>query len=60
MANEIWLNLPVEDLDKSEEFFSQIGFSVKRGAGNSEDNARLVIGDENVTVMLFPQSERGR
>lgn len=56
LANQIWVNLPVKNLGKSEEFFSQIGFSVNRGPGNSDDCARIVIGDENVIVMLFPES----
>ncbi|MFD1676572.1 VOC family protein [Alicyclobacillus fodiniaquatilis] len=56
MANQMWINLPVSDLEKSKAFFAQIGFSLSAGPGNISDNACLVIGDENVGVMLFPES----
>lgn len=56
MPNQMWINLPVKDLNKSKEFFAQLGFSLNRGPGNDYDNASLVIGDKNVIVMLFPES----
>jgi predicted lactoylglutathione lyase len=52
MTKQMWINLPVKDLNKSKEFFSHLGFSVN---GNS-DQMRVVIGDKNSAVMLFPES----
>jgi predicted lactoylglutathione lyase len=28
MTRELWINLPVKDLNKSKEFFSRIGFAL--------------------------------
>jgi predicted lactoylglutathione lyase len=55
MTKQIWINLPVKDLEKSKEFFTQLGFSLNPGPGNTDDKASLVIGDKNVIVMLFPE-----
>ncbi|MFC5703339.1 VOC family protein [Cohnella faecalis] len=50
--NDIWINLPVKDLDKSAEFFNRIGIS----AFNGGDMVRLLVGDKQTVVMLFPES----
>jgi predicted lactoylglutathione lyase len=55
LVKQFWINLPVKDLIKSKEFFTKLGFSVKMQHGNS-DQVQLVIGDNHVTVMLFPDS----
>ncbi|MCL6571177.1 MAG: extradiol dioxygenase [Bacillus sp. (in: Bacteria)] len=52
MTKQFWINLPVKDINKSKEFFSQLGFSVN---GNS-DQVQVSIGDKNAAVMLFPES----
>jgi predicted lactoylglutathione lyase len=52
MTKQFWINLPVKDINKSKEFFSQLGFSVN---GNS-DQVQVTIGDKNTAVMLFPES----
>ncbi len=54
MTNQLWLNLPVKDLEKSKQFFSQLGFSFNTEHGNSPVSASLVIG-KNV-VMLFNEN----
>jgi predicted lactoylglutathione lyase len=56
MTKELWLNLPVKDLNKSKEFFAKLGFSFHPRHINSDEMAGLVIGDNNVMVMLFPES----
>ncbi|WP_139997513.1 VOC family protein [Paenibacillus paridis] len=56
MAGQVWINLPVKDLNKSKSFFTEIGFSLNEGFGNADDQASLVIGDKNVILMLFPES----
>ncbi|OPA81028.1 extradiol dioxygenase [Paenibacillus selenitireducens] len=56
MTKELWINLPVEDLTRSKEFFAKLGFTFHPRHLNSEDAAGLVIGDKNFMVMLFPAS----
>jgi predicted lactoylglutathione lyase len=55
MVQDIWLNLPVQDLAKSIEFFTAIGFTRTLGAGNSEKSASFSIGEKKVVLMLFTQ-----
>jgi len=54
MTNQLWINLPVKDLEKSKKFFSELGFSFNTEHGNSPVSASLVIG-KNV-VMLFDEN----
>lgn len=56
MTKELWMNLPVKDLKKSREFFTNIGFSFDERYSNNEEGACLVIGEKNVMVMLFMES----
>lgn len=56
MAKQFWINLPVKDLNKSIEFFSKLGFSFDSRSSNTDESACLVIGDNNVIVMLFTES----
>jgi predicted lactoylglutathione lyase len=55
MAQDVWLNLPVKDLDRSIRFFTEIGFARNPGPGNSEQSASFTIGDKKVVLMLFAQ-----
>ena len=52
---ELWMNLPVKDLNRSKEFFIKIGFSFKDGPGNNETMAPLVVGDKGTIVMLIKE-----
>ncbi|MCQ6560596.1 VOC family protein [Paenibacillus mendelii] len=56
MSKELWLNLPVKDLNKSKEFFTRIGFSLNPQHPNNDEAVSLVVGDNKVIVMLFPES----
>ncbi|MCO4294777.1 extradiol dioxygenase [Solitalea sp. MAHUQ-68] len=56
MAKHFWINLPVKDVNKSRDFFTQIGFTLNPHYGNGKDSASLMVGDQNVIVMLFPES----
>ena len=47
MTKQIWINLPVKNLDKSKAFFTYIGFTFTEGAGNTENSACMIIGDGN-------------
>ncbi len=51
MANQIFVNLPVKNLDKSVEFFTKLGFSFNPQFTNEE--ATLMIIEENISVMLL-------
>jgi uncharacterized protein len=56
MTKEFWINLPVKDLNKSKEFFREIGFTFHPHHENSDDAAGLIIGESNAMVMHFPES----
>ena len=54
MTKQIFVNLPVKDLDKSKEFFTRLGFSFDEQF-TDEKAACLVIG-ENIYSMLLTES----
>ena len=41
-CSRIWLNFPVKDLDKSKQFFRDIGFSEKSNAYGNDKNAKTL------------------
>ena len=51
MAKEIYLNLPVKDLNKSIEFFTKLGFSFNPKF--TDANATCMLVGENIYVMLL-------
>lgn len=51
MPQEIWINLPVKDVEKSTAFFNEIGFPAV-SVGN--ERAKLSIGQ--TAILLFPES----
>lgn len=55
MTKELWLNLPVKDLNRSREFFGKLGFAFHPRHEGSDEMAGLVIGDQKVLVMLVPE-----
>jgi predicted lactoylglutathione lyase len=55
MAQDIWLNLPVKDLEKSIKFFTAIGFTRTFGPGNTEKSASFSIGEKKIVLMLFTE-----
>lgn len=50
-AKEIYVNLPVKDLDKSVEFFTKLGFEFHPEM--TDENASCMIVGENIFVMLL-------
>lgn len=54
MTKQLWLNLPVKNIEKSKEFFSKLGFSFNTQHGNSPVSASLVIGKS--VIMLFEEN----
>jgi predicted lactoylglutathione lyase len=53
MTKEIWINLPVRNVEKSRDFFTSIGFRLNTQYGNSDTSASLLVGSKSVVVMLF-------
>jgi uncharacterized protein len=51
MAKQIYVNLPVKDLNKTNEFFKNLGFEFE--ANFSNENATCMIIAENIYVMLL-------
>jgi len=51
MARQIYVNLPVKDLDRSRTFFSILGFTFSPKF--SSDVAACMVIDENIFVMLL-------
>jgi len=51
MAKQIFVNLPVKDLDKSIEFFTKLGF--KFNPQFTDENATCMIIGENMFAMLL-------
>jgi predicted lactoylglutathione lyase len=51
MAKQIFVNLPVKDLNKSVEFFSKLGFEFNPKF--TDENATCMIVGENIYVMLL-------
>ena len=54
MTKEIWLNLPVKNLNKTKEFFGKIGFSPDEEHDN-EEMACFKVGEKNITVLFFAE-----
>ncbi len=51
----IFVNLPVEDLDRSVDFFTQLGFSFD--ARFTDETATLMIVSDHASVMLLTKSK---
>lgn len=56
MAKQIWLNLPVKDVPKSKQFFTEIGFSFIEEHDTST-SACMLVGDKQFVVMLFEENQ---
>ncbi|MES2187078.1 MAG: VOC family protein [Pseudomonadota bacterium] len=53
MANNLWLNLPVQDLARSRAFFTELGFTFNDIHGRT-DLLSMTVGEPGVIVNLFP------
>ena len=49
---ELWINLPVKELNRSREFFSLVGFNVMEPGEAGNEMTGMVVGDHQVHVML--------
>ncbi|HEX2975559.1 MAG TPA: VOC family protein [Bacteroidales bacterium] len=55
MTKEFWINLPVKDIKRSKDFYTQLGFSFRPLPGNREDGVNMVLGSKDISVMLFEE-----
>jgi predicted lactoylglutathione lyase len=55
MIKDLWINLPVKDVAKSKSFFKELGFTFNQQHGNTDTSASLLVGKQNVVVMLFDE-----
>ncbi len=53
MAKQIFLNLPVKDLNRSKDFFGKLGFTFNPKF--TDDNAACMIIGENIFAMLLKE-----
>ena len=53
MTQDIWINLPVQDLERAVAFFTAIGFNPNPGPGNTPTSASFTLGEAGVPLMLF-------
>ncbi|SET25463.1 VOC family protein [Paenibacillus sp. NFR01] len=51
MSQEIWINLPVKDVERSTAFFNEIGF---HAVNFGNERAKLDVGQ--TTILLFPEA----
>jgi predicted lactoylglutathione lyase len=54
MTKEIWVNLPVKDVNKSKEFFSKIAWTLNEAQTN-ETMACFSVGEKKITVLFFAE-----
>lgn len=54
---QVWLNLPVNDLEKSKKFFKEIGFKPNPMHENATTLGSFFIGEQNFVLMLFPAKD---
>ena len=53
MTKDIWINLPVKNINKSVAFFTQMGFTLNERNPITETMASFFIGDRKLVLMLF-------
>jgi predicted lactoylglutathione lyase len=56
MVKQVWLNLPVKDVEKSKAFFAEIGFAFNEQHGTAT-SACMLVGEANFVVMLFEEAQ---
>ncbi len=54
MINEIWLNFPVKDVNKTKDFYSKIGFNVNEKHTNA-NMVSFIVGKKNTAVLFFDE-----
>ena len=57
MPDDVWINLPVHDLDRARAFYADIGFALNPGMGNTAQSACFLVGSKQLVLMLFPEAQ---
>lgn len=53
MDRDFWINLPVQDVEKSAAFFAALGFKCNPDFSKHSEFACVLVGTKKVAVMLF-------
>jgi uncharacterized protein len=56
MISSLWINLPVNDIDASVRFYSEIGFTLNEKYTKTGESASFFIGENNIVLMIFQKS----
>ncbi len=56
MSRELWLNLPVREPERARAFYTQLGFRLNEQYASQDGSFSLIVGDNQVVLMLFPES----
>jgi uncharacterized protein len=56
MSGELWLNLPVREPERAKAFYTQLGFRLNEQYASQDGSFSLIVGDNQVVLMLFPES----
>jgi predicted lactoylglutathione lyase len=56
MIKQLWINLPVKDINRSKTFFTEMGFTFNKNHPNTEGAVSLLLGEKEVVVMLFEEA----
>ena len=56
MSRALWLNLPVREPERAKAFYTQLGFRLNEQYVSQDGSFSLIVGDNQVVLMLFPES----
>ncbi|MDQ1143810.1 putative lactoylglutathione lyase [Bacillus sp. SORGH_AS 510] len=56
MSRELWLNLPVREPERAKAFYTQLGFRLNEQYVSQDGSFSMIVGDNQVVLMLFPES----
>ena len=56
MSRDLWLNLPVREPERAKAFYIQLGFRLNEQYASQDGSFSLIVGDNQVVLMLFPES----
>ncbi|AIY05462.1 extradiol dioxygenase [Planococcus sp. PAMC 21323] len=54
---QLWINLPVSDLNRAKEFFSIIGVAIMENQSKTDQMVGLLVGNPQVQIMLFQDEQ---
>jgi predicted lactoylglutathione lyase len=56
MTKQIWGNLPVNDVNKTIEFYTKLDFKVGENHFDGNHIASITVGDSNFVICFFPKA----